>query len=220
MVQVHELRHGMRVVAIDGRQIGTIDHADVEGIKLAKNSTHDGHHHHIPIEWVERVDDQTVHLNRTLAEEATLGALGTAAGVKEGSKSIFPWLLAALAAIILLALLVRGCDREPVREASVDPATPAAEGAALAPVALPGGRSVQLAPNTLNYDVQRYLASTEALPRTFQFEKLNFDSGKADIRAEDRTDLDNLAQILAAYPAARIRVVGYTDSQGPTISLG
>jgi len=212
----------MRVAAADGRELGTIDRADVSHIKLARNSTTDGHHHDIPIEWVERVDNQMVHLNRSSADVAVLGASSTGREVHEGRKSILPWLLGALAAIILLALLLRSCDRDDADVTANDSApvatttttTAAATGVA-APVALPGGRSVDLAPGTINYDVQRYLAGTEATPRTFTFEKLNFESGRADIRAEDRQDLDNLAQILVAYPSVRVRVVGYTDAQGP-----
>nr|WP_294395207.1 OmpA family protein [uncultured Sphingomonas sp.] len=81
-------------------------------------------------------------------------------------------------------------------------------------MALPNGQSIDLAPNTLNYDLQRYLGSNEATPKTFQFDKLNFETGSAAIRAEDQANVDALAQILAAYPKARVQIVGYTDARG------
>jgi outer membrane protein OmpA-like peptidoglycan-associated protein len=52
------------------------------------------------------------------------------------------------------------------------------------------------------------------LPRTFVFEKLNFDTAKSEIRAADRDELNTLAAALKQYPNARIRIVGYADSRG------
>jgi outer membrane protein OmpA-like peptidoglycan-associated protein len=62
--------------------------------------------------------------------------------------------------------------------------------------------------------VGTYLAGTEALPRTFLFEKLNFDTAKSDIRAADREELNTLVATLKQYPNARIRIVGYADARG------
>ena len=42
---------------------------------------------------------------------------------------------------------------------------------------LPGGQTVSLETSALNYELQRYLASSEPAPRTFTFDKLNFDTG-------------------------------------------
>lgn len=224
MLQPHSLAHGMRVVTREGRQLGTVDSFDENGIKLAKNSTADGHHHHVAADLIDRVEGDTVHLNERAT--ALLNAAPAAAGAgahhwTADRKSIWPWLLGALAAVILLALLLRGCDREEPAAPVAEPAVPAET--ALAPVVLPGGRTVQLEQNSVPFQVQEYLAGNEAAPRTFTFERLNFDTGKADIRDADRADLDNLAQVLAAYPNVRVRVVGYTDAQGgaqPNAQLG
>ena len=81
-------------------------------------------------------------------------------------------------------------------------------------IALPGGRTVDLQPQTLNYDLQAFLASDAAAPRTFTFDKLNFDTASTQIRADDRPTLAALAQILAAYPKATVRLVGYADARG------
>ena len=42
------------------------------------------------------------------------------------------------------------------------------------------------------------------------------DTGSAVIRTADRPTVDVLARILAAYPNARVRVVGYADARGGT----
>ena len=133
------------------------------------------------------------------------------------------WLALAAGLLALLFLLSR-CGRD---EAIVTPApspspietgtaavAPAAVPVAVERVELPGGQAVELQPATLNYDLQRFLAGGEAAPRTFTFDKLNFDTGQAAIRPEDSTTLDALGKILTAYPAARVRLVGYADARG------
>lgn len=138
-------------------------------------------------------------------------------------KSWLPWILGALALLALLIFGLRSCDdtqrteavpvgdnvvAEDTVDADVDVAVEEQS------VVLPGGATVMLAPQTIGYDLQRYLASTDAVPRTFQFERLNFDTAKADIRAIDRPTVDGLGQILKAYPDSRVRVVGYADARG------
>ncbi|QQV78824.1 OmpA family protein [Sphingomonas aliaeris] len=59
-----------------------------------------------------------------------------------------------------------------------------------------------------------YLGGTEALPRTFTFEKLNFDTAKSDIRAADAAEIDQVATTLKQYGTAKIRIAGYADSRG------
>lgn len=209
MVQPHELKHGMRVVGPDGQQLGTIDDANVDGIKLAKNSTADGEHHHVAANRIIRVEGDTVHVSAP-----SVGAIGAGGAAAHGDrKSIWPWLIGALAAVILLALLLRGCDRDEAADpAAADPTVPAATTAAPA-----AGTGV------LATDVDAYLAGNDAVPRTFTFEKLNFDTSSSAIRAEDRADLDRLAEVLAARPSARVRVVGYADARGaeqPNQQLG
>ena len=81
-------------------------------------------------------------------------------------------------------------------------------------VALPGGKTIDLQPQTLNYDLQAFLASNAAAPRTFTFDKLNFDTASAQIRADDQPTLAALSQILSAYPKATVRLVGYADARG------
>lgn len=58
----------MDVIASDGTKVGTVDHMEgSDKIKLAKSTSPDGQHHHVPMAWVDHVD-QHVHLKRTVAE--------------------------------------------------------------------------------------------------------------------------------------------------------
>ena len=110
------------------------------------------------------------------------------------------WLLLALGVLALLFALSRcGHDNEVARVAP-------------APVAAPVTRTVAVPAGTTA--IGPYLAGTEALPRTFVFEKLNFDTAKSAIRPVDRNELIAIGAAMKQYPNSRIRVVGYADARG------
>jgi outer membrane protein OmpA-like peptidoglycan-associated protein len=48
----------------------------------------------------------------------------------------------------------------------------------------------------------------------FNFDNLNFDLGKATLLPESERQLDNIAEILKAFPGAKVKVGGYTDAAG------
>lgn len=59
-----------------------------------------------------------------------------------------------------------------------------------------------------------YVAGSGAVPRTFEFERVEFASGSSDIRASDRAEIAMVAVPLKARPNARIRLIGYADARG------
>ena len=65
-----QIRERMEVLGSDGQHVGYVDRVDDEGrIKLTKKDPDaDGLHHYIPMAWVERVDNNDVHLNKTSHE--------------------------------------------------------------------------------------------------------------------------------------------------------
>ena len=73
---------------------------------------------------------------------------------------------------------------------------------------------VGLEPKTLNYDLQRYLASTAPTPQTFTFENLNFATDSATLPSDAQATVTALAQILGAYPKAHVQLNGYADATG------
>ncbi|UAK25628.1 OmpA family protein [Sphingomonas nostoxanthinifaciens] len=124
------------------------------------------------------------------------------------------WILLALGILAALLALSR-CNRHEKVAAAPTPANgPAVPPVGVKHVTLPGGKVVDLQPATLNYDLQSFLASNAAAPRTFTFDKLNFDTDQPVIRADDQPTLSALGQILAAYPKANVRLVGYADARG------
>lgn len=59
-----------------------------------------------------------------------------------------------------------------------------------------------------------YLEGKEAAPRTFTFDKLNFDTAKSDIRAADQPGLTQISGTLKKFPNVRVKVIGYADARG------
>lgn len=48
----------------------------------------------------------------------------------------------------------------------------------------------------------------------FDFDNLNFETGKASITAESQSQVKNIAAILNAFPKAKFKIGGYTDKTG------
>lgn len=128
------------------------------------------------------------------------------------------WILLGLGILAALLALSR-CGRDNAAVAPVPVASPSAAAPTTPPVAvqhvtLPGGKVVDLQPATLNYDLQAFLGSADPAPRSFTFDKLNFDTASSQILPADVPTLNALSQILAAYPKANVRLVGYADTRG------
>ena len=237
MAQVANIRAHMEVVGSDGSHIGTVDHVDGDRIKLTRQDSNDDRHHYIALSDVTRVDSH-VHVATTATALGLVAAAGVTAAVADHGDAPFPpvrnrqvpgakprgnyylpWIV-GLVGLLLLLLLFRSCigEREPaaapVTTAETRTDTAATAALPVEEVTLPGGRTISLEASGLNYALQRYLASDQPAPRTFTFDKLNFDTGSAAIRPVDQPNVDALAQILSAYPRARVRIVGYTDARG------
>lgn len=83
------------------------------------------------------------------------------------------------------------------------------------PIELPGGRTLNLAENSFNANLARFLGGkSRQVPRTFTFDNLAFDTGSGRIMADSRPDVNELIQIMQAYPTLIIRIEGHTDNTG------
>lgn len=122
-----------------------------------------------------------------------------------------PWILLGLGILALLFALSRcGHDDERVANstATVVPAEPTGEVVATTPNA---AGSVALAGTTT---LGTYLSGNEPAPRSFVFEKLNFDTAKSEVRAEDAGEVTQVATTLKQYKTAKVRIAGYADARG------
>jgi outer membrane protein OmpA-like peptidoglycan-associated protein len=125
-----------------------------------------------------------------------------------------PWLLLGLALLALLFGLRRCSKDDTAARVAPVPATETTTTTTTttAPAATPATDTAAALAGTSG--VGTYLAGTEALPRTFVFEKLHFDTAKSDIRAADRDELNALSAAMKQYPNARVQIVGYADARG------
>ena len=86
----------------------------------------------------------------------------------------------------------------------------------LANVDLPGGVKIAMPEGSFTHSLSGWLASTTdaAASRRFVFDNLNFETGSKRLTPESTLTVESLVAILKAYPAATVRLEGYTDSTG------
>lgn len=69
MVDVSQIKERANVVGSDGAHVGTVDGVEAGEIKLTKSDSEAGGlHHYIPVDFVQSVDGDTVHLDRPAEE--------------------------------------------------------------------------------------------------------------------------------------------------------
>ena len=124
-------------------------------------------------------------------------------------KKLVPLFLALLLVGGIL-YLVQSFGKEPVQQVIQQ----AKE--AMATVSLPGGVDLSVPEGSFNFKLAQFLADAneKALPRTFVFDHLNFESASTKITPESKQTLKDLTAILKAYPAVNVRLEGHTDSAG------
>lgn len=128
-----------------------------------------------------------------------------------GRKKGTNWLawLALLAGILALLFALSRCGHDDAAVVTAGPTATASDIVATTPNA---GSATALAGTS---GLGGYLAGTEAAPRTFQFEKLTFDTAKSTLRPDDAQEVGTIATVLKQYGNTHIRIAGYADARGP-----
>jgi outer membrane protein OmpA-like peptidoglycan-associated protein len=128
------------------------------------------------------------------------------------------WLPLALAALAALALLMflRGRTTRSVQNIPAQAVDATKE--AMSKVELPGGSNISVPQGSINYNLARFLADPSAtdLPKNFVFDHLNFQTASTQLTPESVPTVNDLAQVLKAYPNSQVQLVGHTDSTGTT----
>ncbi|PAX06865.1 OmpA family protein [Sphingomonas lenta] len=229
MVDRFSIKDGMEVVGSDGARVGTV--RDVEtGRFILHDETGHARDRALMLSRVERVEGNRVHLTETAS--VVLGGFAERLAEATGdpdphhphsprtAKTALYWALGLFLLLASLALAYcRTTDREEetiTAPAQIEPGpvSPAAAGAPL-PVQLPNGRQLQLAPDSLALQLRNYLATPDVQAgRSFQFERIHFDTGSAEVLAAEIPAIASVGQVLQAFPNARVRVVGFADARG------
>lgn len=69
MVDVSQIKEHANVVGSDGAHVGTVDGVEAGEIKLTKSDAEAGGlHHYIPVDFVQSIDGDIVHLDRPADE--------------------------------------------------------------------------------------------------------------------------------------------------------
>jgi outer membrane protein OmpA-like peptidoglycan-associated protein len=129
------------------------------------------------------------------------------------------WLawIALAAGILALLFALSRCGRDETVAVAPAPSSTPTEVVATTP----GAASATALAGTSG--LGGYLSGTEAAPRTFQFEKLTFDTAKSALRPEDAQEVATIATVLKQYGNTRVRIAGYADNRGPAaanVALG
>ena len=156
------------------------------------------------------------------AEFSQLGRTGLPQTTGGGRTRWLPWLLFALVGLGLLLFLrgrsvQRGIDVATQQTANAGKAVGKVSGQAagtLTSLTLPGGVQLSVPAGSMNYNLATFLGSNAAAPRTFVFDRLNFEPSSTDLTAESVPTVNALASIVKAYPNSRVQLAGYTDNTG------
>ena len=132
----------------------------------------------------------------------------------EKRRTAWTWALpAALAALVVWALAsFFGHTR--VHESSrnmTEPGAVATSGFVIRE--LPGGVSLQFPPNGTEARLLEFIKGS-GRQTWFEFDRLHFGTDSAVLESGSQEQLSNVAAILKAYPAASLKIGGYTDNTG------
>jgi OmpA-OmpF porin, OOP family len=82
---------------------------------------------------------------------------------------------------------------------------------------LPGGTAIRYAENGIESRLLAFVQdSTKPVDKTtwFEFDRLRFETGSAVLQPSSFDQLNNIAEILKAYPKVSLKIGGYTDNVG------
>lgn len=129
------------------------------------------------------------------------------AGDAPPARKLWPLLLGALALLVLLFLLLRGCDEADDPVATTDTTTTTTQTAAPTVAAA--------APVAYSADAfNRTLTGTEPLPVSYTLDQVTFDTGSAELNAAAQEEIRGVAQALQGRSTARVSLRGYADPSG------
>ena len=126
------------------------------------------------------------------------------------------WTAALLALAIAGLLWLNGRGRTPVTQA-LNSGTRAtdATGRTVRTMAreLPGGVKMMVPSGGMEDRLITYLSAPTGVG-SFDFDRLEFETGSTSLTARSRAQITDIARILSAYPNARVQISGYTDNTG------
>lgn len=133
------------------------------------------------------------------------------------------WLVPALVAIAAIGLLWYFQNRNSRKNNRMNDTITAERPISSPPpgrtihVTLPNGVAINAYKDGIEDRLVAFLNDPSKQPDNstwFDFDKLNFETGSANITADSKEQIKNIAEILKAFPGASIKIGGYTDKTG------
>lgn len=109
----------------------------------------------------------------------------------------------------------------PADEATAVTSEPAAAKPESIKVKLPDGTELEAYKGGIEDKLVAFLNDSTAKPGKdvwFDFDNVNFKTGSAEIADESKTQVSNIAAVLKAYPKTKIKIGGYTDKTGDSLT--
>src|SRR5579871_2383806 len=129
------------------------------------------------------------------------------------------WLWPIIGLVVVLAAIFWFLTRNSstINNAANSAANGAANLGAFIKASLPGGVDLNIPENGMESKLLLYVKDPNAPVNDqtwFEFDRLTFDTGSATLLPASQEQLQNIANILKAYPNVKIRIGGYTDNTG------
>ncbi len=149
----------------------------------------------------------------------------------DGGFGWLKWALPLLLIPLLIWWLSSGRTQGPAAPTGVGVSTPAPTTGAVPPLAasaaalvkrmLPSGQALDVAENGVEAKLIAFIDDkTRAVDETtwFSFDRLEFETGSANLRPASLQQVQNIAAIMKAYPTVTLKMGGYTDNVGSPAS--
>lgn len=145
-------------------------------------------------------------------ERRRRAAAGLGAETVPPRRNWLPLILAALAAIVILVLLLRGCDHDDARNTMATDETAMGD-TTMTPAAGTSDGTTTVTPYERG-GLATTLAGDQALPQTYELSQVTFDSGSSTLGTTAKDEIADVASALAGRSTARISLRGYADPAG------
>ena len=144
-------------------------------------------------------------------------AAANRAASAEPRRSVLTWVMPAALVAFAVWAIVGLFDNTRAPKYARNESVPRAVGTSgFVTTELPSGVNLRFSPNGTEARLLALIRSSQPVTRArwFEFDRLQFETDSAVLKSGSTEQLSNIAAILKAYPAATVKIGGYTDNTG------